>query len=267
MRKGDVGAEVHELQRLLATVGLPVECDGWFGDETESAVIAFQQRVGLVVDGIAGGKTLLLLRSGDRQPHLLTQRAIEQAAARLGVSVAAVLAVNEVESSGSGFLPDGRPKILFERHVMYKRLAAAGMDAAALAARYPNLVNPQRGGYAGGAAEHARLASATTIDRACAMESCSWGQYQIMGYHWQALGHPSVEDFVAAMTRSENEQLAAFAAFIEADPAMHKALKGRRWTEFARIYNGPAYKENLYDVKLSRAYARHSAPEDRREAA
>ncbi|WP_328515044.1 N-acetylmuramidase domain-containing protein [Ralstonia pseudosolanacearum] len=31
-------------------------------------------------------------------------------------------AVNEVESRGSGFLPDGRPVILFERHVMYRQL-------------------------------------------------------------------------------------------------------------------------------------------------
>ncbi|MEG6992119.1 N-acetylmuramidase domain-containing protein, partial [Pseudomonas aeruginosa] len=49
-----------------------------------------------------------------------------------------------------------------------------------------------------------------------------------------------------------------FVRFIEADPALLKALKGRKWAEFARRYNGPAYARNLYDVKLERAYARHS---------
>ncbi|MNL61260.1 hypothetical protein D3C87_1851660 [compost metagenome] len=35
---------------------------------------------------------------------------------------------------------------------------------------------------------------------------------------------------------------------------MHKALLGRKWADFARRYNGPAYKENDYDTKLAKAY-------------
>ncbi|MCR8935678.1 N-acetylmuramidase domain-containing protein [Pseudomonas sp. A4] len=38
---------------------------------------------------------------------------------------------------------------------------------------------------------------------------------------------------------------------------LHKALKGRKWAEFAKLYNGPDYQRNLYDIKLQRAYERH----------
>ena len=41
--------------------------------------------------------------------------------------------------------------------------------------------------------------------------------------------------------------------------ALLKALQSRKWADFARLYNGPAYKENLYDVKLARAYEQLSA--------
>ena len=54
--------------------------------------------------------------SGPATP--LDDAAIASAANKLGCEVAAVRAVVDVESGG-GFLPDGRPKILFERHKVY----------------------------------------------------------------------------------------------------------------------------------------------------
>lgn len=253
MRKGDTGAEVRELQKRLG-----IEPDGWYGDATEAAVRKFQQQAGLAADGIAGNQTLAAMRNGGAFSRHLTHAAIEAAAAALDVDAATILTITEVEAGGDGFLPDGRPDILFERHVMYKQLKGDDFDADALAAQYPNLVNPKRGGYAGGPTEHARFRNACGIDQTCAIESASWGMFQIMGYHWQALGYASADDFMACMQQSEGEQLDAFVRFVKADPALHKALKGRKWAEFARLYNGPAYKENLYDVKLARAYERHA---------
>jgi hypothetical protein len=258
MRKGDTGAAVRELQQQLCAAGFAVEKDGWFGEATEAAVLAFQRASGLVADGVAGPKTLDTLRLGLRPSRLLGQADIDRAAEDLGVAVAAIMAVNEVESLGRGFLPDGRPVILFERHVMHRLLDEAGQDADALAASFPNIVYPKRGGYAGGVAEHARLATASGIDRACALQSASWGQYQIMGFRWQTCGYDSVEAFVEAMRGGEAAHLDAFVRFVAADPALHKALKSRKWAEFAKLYNGPAYRENLYDQRLARAYARYS---------
>jgi hypothetical protein len=265
VKSGDKGSEVLQLQRALAAVGLTVTADGWYGDQTVAAVAAFQKRVGLVADGEAGPKTLAALQNGAVDPRHLGHDDLAEAATRLGVPVAAIMAVNNVESQGKGFLADGRPVILFERHQLYRLLVAAGADADALAVRYPALINPKRGGYAGGAAEWSRFSSATQITAdypMLAAQACSWGQFQIMGYHWQHLGYDNPEAFFSAMHNGEAGQLDAFIRFIEAEPALHKALKARKWADFARLYNGPAYKENLYDVKLARAFEKFSdAPE------
>ena len=267
LRHGDRGQAVLQLQKQLNAQGAKLFADGDFGDKTEAAVRAYQLKVGLVADGIAGPKTMAALAGADCQ-HLLRNTTLVAAAERLGVELAVVYAVNEVESSGAGFLANGKPKILFERHVMHQRLtmqrhesddaAALKRRADELAARYPHLVNPRPGGYAGGAAEHQRLAQARMLDPLCADESTSWGAFQIMGYHATRLGYASVADFVSRMARDEDEQFEAFVRFIEADSALHKSLKGKKWAQFAKAYNGPAYARNLYDVKLERAYQRHA---------
>ncbi len=256
MRKNDTGVEVRDLQQRLG-----IEVDGLYGDSTEAAVRKFQEQHGLIADGIAGDKTLATLRAGKADPRLLKHTDIAAAADALEVDIAGILAVNEVESIGHGFLSDGRPKILYERHVMYKRLELAKFNVADFSAKYPNIVNQARGGYAGGAAEHARLNTAIGIHPQCAVESTSWGLFQIMGYHWESLDYTSAEEFVAAMKRSESDQLESFVRLIKADTTLHKALKSRKWAEFAKVYNGAAYKENCYDAKLAAAFIRHSAGE------
>lgn len=259
MKKGDIGAEVADLQRRLNAVGLNVTVNAVFDAKTEAAIMAFQKRIGLIADGWAGVKTMAALITGEKPAsRQLGEGDIEKAAARLGVPIASIKAVNAVESAGSGFLPDGRPKILFERHVMYRQLVVNGIDADGAAMKSPAIVNQKRGGYVGNAGEYSRLAAAKQIHPQSALESCSWGQFQIMGYHWPALGYDSIEQFADAMAHSEGRQLDAFIRFIEAEPALLKALKAKKWADFARLYNGPAYKENLYDVKLARAFDRFS---------
>ena len=241
MHNGDTGINVTQLQRQLRAAGFAINADGWFGAETQQAVIAFQRRAGLVADGIAGPKTLRALETRDRHPKHLSEQDLEKVADRLGITLAAIKAINTVETSGAGYLPD---------------------EIDALAARYPNLINTARGGYAGGSAEWSRLASACqVIDRSIAYAACSWGQYQIMGHHWQRLGYESIDAFVMALHTGEAAHLEAFARYIEADPALHKAIKAKKWPEVARLYHGPAYKANLYEIKLARAYERYTATE------
>ncbi len=260
LTKGDTGDEVALLQRRLTRAGFPTPETHVFDHATESAVMTLQKARGLVIDGIAGPKTMIAL-AGVALPRHLSDDDLVKAADTLSVSVAAIRAVNEVESRGEGFLPDGRAVILFERHVFYKRLKARGLDADALAAKYPNIVSPAPGGYMGGAAEYTRLAIADRVDVDTADESTSWGAFQIMGYHWKALAYSSVAEFVARMQRSEAAHLDAFVRFIAADTALLSALKGRKWAAFARGYNGPDYARNLYDVKLARAYDRYAEME------
>lgn len=262
MKKGDIGSQIAALQRQLNAKGVSVEVSAIFDDPTERAVIVFQRRMGLVADGVVGPKTIAALTTGERDKKLLGEADILAAAERLDVPVAAIKAVNAVETVGHGFLPDGRPVILYERHVAFSRLEKLiGSESALIMAdTTPAIINPKRGGYAGRETEWARLASARQIitarigENTIAEESCSWGQFQVMGYHWKTLGYESFQQFSAAMHQSEAGQLDAFVRFIEEDPALAKAIRSRKWAEFARLYNGPAYKENLYDTKLARAY-------------
>lgn len=270
LRHGDRSQAVLILQKNLNRHGANLVPDGDYGDSTEAAVCAYQVKVGLVADGIAGTKTQTSLAGGECAA-LLRNHDLVAAAERLGVPLAAIYAVNEVESKGKGFLDNGKPVILFERHIMYRQLATArlaGDDPAELkrhadqlATANPALVNPKPGGYIGGTSEHQRLAMARLIDDAAALESASWGAFQIMGFHWKRLGYASVRDFVAAMSAGESQQFDAFTRFIETDPVLYKALKARKWAEVAKLYNGPDYLRNLYDTKLQRAYERHASCE------
>jgi hypothetical protein len=182
---------------------------------------------------------------------MLTENDYKQAAEILGVEVACVKAVTKVESRGSGFLPIGAPVILFERHWMYKLLKAKLGKEPALS----DVVDPKAGGYKGGTAEHTRLEKAVAIDRECALQSASWGLFQIMGFHYKTLGYPTVQAFVNAAYKSEGSQLDMFVRFLKANPAMLSALKAKDWPKFAKLYNGPKYKDNNYDTKLRDAYA------------
>lgn len=183
-----------------------------------------------------------------------SETAIREAARAIGCDVAAVQAVIDVESRG-GFYADTRPKILFERHVFSKRTGHR-FDAD-----HPDISSSRPGGYVGGAAEYDRLDRAIRLDRRAALESASWGAFQIMGYHYAVAGCSDVEAFCRRMCASEDDQLHAFVGFVTANDLVDE-LRGRDWTAFARGYNGPAYARNRYDVKLAAAYALHaiSAP-------
>lgn len=191
----------------------------------------------------------------------LTEEAIREAANNLGVDVACVKAVAEVESLGNGFNSTGMVKILFERHKFYKFIAQKyGVPKAnQLAAMHPDICSPKAGGYTSSTAtEHKRLDKAIAIDRECAMKSASWGRFQVMGFNYAAAGFANVEDFCVAMWKSEDEHLRAFVNFIKANPNMHQHLKNRNWAAFANVYNGPAYAQNKYDTKLAAAYRKYS---------
>lgn len=185
-----------------------------------------------------------------------------KAAKSLGVEEAAVKAVASVESNGSGFITDAAgkqiPKILFERHIMFKRLRDfTPIKSADMVAKYPDIVNPTPGGYKGGLAEHERLDRATKIDRNTALESASWGAYQILGLHWKALGFNSVQEFVN-QAYTEDGQLDLFVRFVKASPNVLKALKAKDWAAVAKAYNGPNYAQNKYDIKMREAYEKFS---------
>ena len=261
-RLGAKGAEVSKIQRLLNQFVSPkILDDGNFGGKTRDAVMKFQKQSGLVVDGVVGEQTLALL-SGQKPEgnKFLTETDIKDTAKLLGVDVASVKAVTAVESRGKGFLDDGRPVILFERHKFYQALLKirTRKEVDELKKAKPQIVNNLSGGYLGGKAEWVRFANAAFINESAAIASASWGLFQIMGFNYAQAGFDSVESFRRAMEASEGEQLKAFANFIKNHATLHKSLQEKRWPTFARLYNGAGYKNNSYDVKLERAYKEYA---------
>ena len=176
------------------------------------------------------------------------------ALAALGCEETALWAILDQESAGFGFLPDRRPKILFERACFHHRTGGRfdHIDA--------NISSAEPGGYWGGAAEYVRLERACALDATAALESTSWGLGQVMGAHAPRLGYPDAAAMVDAMVASEAGQLGVVQAFIAAWPALHRALQARDWARLAFYYNGPGYRRNHYDTLLARRAAMLAEP-------
>ena len=191
---------------------------------------------------------MIRLDGGAGRPF--TRHGMDTACGALDVPEAALWAVLRVETKGTGFLSDRRPRILFERHV-FSRLTARRFDAAA-----PDVSSRAPGGYRGGMAEYARLARARALDDQAALKSASWGLPQLMGFNHARGGFPSVHEMVAHMMGGEDAHLFAMARFILADDAMHHALQRQRWDAFARAYNGADYRDNQYDTRLAAEYGK-----------
>lgn len=253
LKKGSKGPDVVELQTRLVALGFNIKPDGDFGPGTETAVKAAQTRFKLVADGVVGVKTWTFLSAPVPVLVGLTEADYQWAADYLQDDVPSVKAVRGVEAPAGGFLPDGRVTILFERHIMYRRLKANGFNPDSYLSD-PNIVNQTPGGYIGKAGEYTRLDKAIAINETSALESCSWGAYQIMGYHWKLLGFESVQDFVNTNKASELGQLQCFVKFIKANPPLLKAIREDDWPTFAKNYNGPDFKKNSYDTKLADAF-------------
>jgi hypothetical protein len=183
-----------------------------------------------------------------------------RAAKELGVEAAAIRAVAEVEAAGAGFLPDGRPAVLYEAHIFHR--LTGGKHANAKDRRGVKLSSPKwdRSLYgATGAAQHNRREDAAKLDATAAHKACSWGAFQILGENYKAAGCSTIDEFVDKMNKGAAAHLDAFVAFIKADPKLHNALLAKQWATFARIYNGPGYAANAYDQKMANAYARWKA--------
>lgn len=184
----------------------------------------------------------------------LSQHDFVRAARTLDVEVAAIRAVLAVETNGEGFLLDGRPKILFERH-WFRRLTNNRFNAS-----HPDLSSITPGGYSRGPTaedrmrrEWDRLTGAISLDESAAIQSASWGLPQILGVNYRAAGCRTVQAFRERMSESEGAQLDLMVNFL-ISKGLQRFLVARDWAGFARRYNGPAFAKNRYDEKLATSY-------------
>ncbi len=186
---------------------------------------------------------------------------LDAMARQYDIEPAVILAIQSVESGNNGYLPDGRPKILFEGHVFWRMLKNAGINPADHVAGNEDILfeKTDRSKYIGGIAEYGRLAKAQKIDRLAALKSASWGEFQIMGFNHKTVGYPDVESFVEAMKEPGAGQIRAVLAFMDNNKLL-SFVRGpnKQWAKFARGYNGAGYAKNQYNVKLEKAYERFS---------
>lgn len=252
---------LEEIQTRLASLRFypPTDVDGLYGPLTKAALAKFcdafkldsmqHQRFGK-----AFAKQLLHAnppKDGKKpsKAKVLIDADYHRAADRLAVDVAAIRAIVAVETEGSGFLPDGRPKILFERHWFWS------LTPLPVSQTRPDLSDPEPGGYLGGAHEWERLNAAMQFDRPAALQAASWGLGQILGVNHELAGYKDIEAFVQAMHDSEGKQLDAMVNFIIHQDLV-KALQHCDWTTFARVYNGPA-GVGVYDVRLAKMFKQY----------
>jgi len=184
----------------------------------------------------------------------LDKSAFETIADMYDLDIATLRAVLSVESSGSGFDGDGRPKILFEPHVFYRLLDPVkreyAIDDGLAYHKWGMRPYPP-----GSDAQYDRLTRAMKIDQTRALQSCSWGLGQIMGFNHDLAGYGDVETMVLAAMDSEPKQLEMMMQFIKSSGLLGK-LRSKDWAGFARGYNGPGFSKNRYDEKLAEAYRR-----------
>lgn len=193
----------------------------------------------------------------------LSPSGLQFAADLLGVDLPTLWAVASVETLGCGFFQSRRPQILFERHVF------SGRTDHRFDADQPQLSNPVAGGYdAPTSDQYVRLEDAMALDAGnpqeeatitAALESASWGIGQVMGFNAQAAVGADVRTMIDTFKQGEDAQLQGAANFIDQKVGLAAALQAQDWATFARGYNGPAFAQRGYDVKLRLAHARYSA--------
>jgi hypothetical protein len=186
----------------------------------------------------------------------LTSAELLAAANKLGVDVATLRAILQVETAGAGFDAKKRLKLLFEPHIFYRQLGPGpkrdeavrkGLAYAKAGSRpYPSLSK-----------RYDQIATAIAIDETAALNSASWGLPQIMGFNHRAAGFQSAKSMVASMLEGEGHQIEAFANLLF-DWKLSDALRSRDWRRFALKYNGPNALKHGYDKKLGAAFKKYS---------
>lgn len=190
----------------------------------------------------------------------LTDNDIEQVAINLGVHPAVIRASREVEAPRGAFDDQGRPTILYERHVFARNTNPKARFNQSHPAISGGPYGP--GGYGQFSAQIGRLALAYALDPEAAFEACSWGAFQVLGENAVALGYPSARDMAIELAKSEAAHLDSYARFIKANGLLDELrhCKGgdpKSCEPFVARYNGPGYKSFNYHVKFANAIQKH----------
>lgn len=164
----------------------------------------------------------------------------------LGIAPELVQTVARVESQGDlkGFL--------FEPHV-FSRLTNGKYDQTRPDISYPKW---DRSRYPKRREDRLiQFGRAVATEPIKAYESASWGLFQIMGFNYKIAGFTSAIGMSEVLQSSVEANVIAFGKVIRAMDLVD-TLRAKEWKKFARVYNGPGYALNHYDIKLQNEYDR-----------
>ncbi|WP_159975907.1 MULTISPECIES: N-acetylmuramidase domain-containing protein [unclassified Novosphingobium] len=210
-----------------------------------------QTTLGVKADGLFGPISREALRSRFTNINAPAVNAADMTAfaSRLGCSLKQMRAVSAVESGGAAYDKNGRPKILFERHLFHRQTEGKFSPAA--------FSQAQAGGYSEDSWD--KLGAACSKDPDAAFASCSWGKFQVLGLHWSKLGYVGPYELAFSTVAEEAAHYELLARYIEAFGLTDelRSLSGDPddCRAFARAYNGTGYERYSYHTKLAAAMA------------
>lgn len=200
----------------------------------------------------------------------LTQDEIENASRELKCDPGLIYAIARQESGSSSFINLGGrmvPKVLYERH-WFKRLTRTNkLSPSPYESKYPDICGPayrrvkknkegkliDQSTYEiitsiqdtygpEGAYQYKRLVKAYQLNPDAALQSCSWGKFQIMGFNYKTAGFATVKSFTKAMSRSDHEHFKAFLKFANGNSVLLEALRKKDFEKIAEGHNGKNWR-------------------------
>lgn len=203
----------------------------------------------------------------------ITKADIESAAAELKCEPGLIYAIAKQESAHSSFIQVANrtvPTILYERHQFAKYSEHAyDKDYHDISGRaYKRARKNKKGEWIelktgeelasedvygpSGLSQYKRLSKAYQLNQDAALNACSWGKFQIMGFNYKVAGFGSVKEFVKAMSKNDAEHLKAFLKFAKSNKVLIKGLQDKNFEAIAEGHNGsgwrlinPEYTSNL----------------------
>ncbi len=225
------------------------------------------------------------------KPEYFSDKQYQHMASELNVEVAAIKALVQQESQGHPFLENGLPPILYERRHFFdlsvkkrdkeaeekereaEKKAAESKGEKANGApkkkthppkkkgppenpypKFPDLCFPHGDQYGGGNLnQYEKLVRAAALDFDIAVQSCSWGGFQILGEYYSSCGCSTPAEFADKFMSGTDGQMEIFIAFMKKEKSAGvEGLKNHNWEQVATSYNGggwrtknPDYANNL----------------------
>lgn len=210
-------------------------------------------------DGVIGKDTKLAMYKlfADKKAKAITDDQLKKISLSLGdvQGTARIRAVAVVESGGSGWFDTGHVKILYERHKFYQY----NTDTTAPKSTFFNF--PTGGNYTVDDNKNdvndnwEKLFRACEFDPLAAFMSISMGKFQVMGFHYKAMGFNTPYDMLFSMVSNEEAHYVCLVKYIMANNLQCAYLtmdsSSSNCIPFAKGYNGSGYAKFSYDKKLA----------------